>query len=392
MASVAVAGIAPEMFVWARQSVGLSQEQFAKKMNRALDEIRSWETGASSPTYAQLEKIAYEVCKRPLATFFLPAPPEETIPSVEFRTLPSVDLEHLHPNTFLHIRKAHAFQIGIEELLEAQNTYQLAIKLLDIKVNLSFTAISAQAYKIREFLQIKMAQQNAWKSDELALKEWRNAIESKGIFIFKESFKQNEISGFCLSHSDYPVIYLNNSTTKTRQIFSLLHEFAHVLLQTNGISKFEKDYIEFLPETDRLLEQFCNALAAEILIPNDEFMRQVEGFPHNVELIDEGQFAQVAQYFSVSREAVLRRFLDMGRISVERYRFLREKWNNQIKSVSGGSYFNNQGVYLSEKFTKEVITRHLKQQLSLEQAAEYLGLKPKVFDKFEARFMQGAGL
>ena len=51
--------------------------------------------------------------------------------------------------------------------------------------------------------------------------------------------------------------------------------------------------------------------------------------------------------------------------------------------------YNTQGVYLIEKFSNEVISRHLRQQLTLEQAAEYLGLKPKVFNEFESRLLLG---
>lgn len=75
-----------------------------------------------------------------------------------------------------------------------------------------------------------------------------------------------------------PVIYLNNSTTKTRQIFSLLHELAHLLLSINGLSKFDTDYIARLPESEKQLEIFCNAIAAEILIPGRDFTIQAERF------------------------------------------------------------------------------------------------------------------
>ncbi len=72
------------------------------------------------------------------------------------------------------------------------------------------------------------------ESDTIALKQWRQAVEDCGVFVFKAAFKQKDISGFCLMDESLPVIYLNNSTTKTRQIFSLLHELAHLLLSING--------------------------------------------------------------------------------------------------------------------------------------------------------------
>jgi len=83
------------------------------------------------------------------------------------------------------------------------------------------------------------------------LKYWRQAVEEAGVFVFKNSFKQKDISGFCLRDEDLPIIYLNNSTSKTRQIFSLLHELAHLLLNMNGLSKFDSDYIDRLPSKEK---------------------------------------------------------------------------------------------------------------------------------------------
>src|SRR5690606_36887360 len=73
-----------------------------------------------------------------------------------------------------------------------------------------------------------------------ALKAWRRAVEEAGVYVFKHSFKQKRISGFCLQHEQFPVIYLNNGNSKTRQAFSLLHELAHLLLRMNGISSIDE--------------------------------------------------------------------------------------------------------------------------------------------------------
>jgi transcriptional regulator with XRE-family HTH domain len=80
----------------------------AVRLKKTEDVVRAWESGepgASMPTYVQLETLAYELFKRPLAVFFLPEPPLEKRPSHEFRTLPDADLEHLKRDTHLHIRK-----------------------------------------------------------------------------------------------------------------------------------------------------------------------------------------------------------------------------------------------------------------------------------------------
>ena len=64
-----------------RESAHLSLEEVAKRLSKTVEEISAWEAGAGGPSYAQLEKLAYELYKRPLAIFFLPSPPPEPRPS-----------------------------------------------------------------------------------------------------------------------------------------------------------------------------------------------------------------------------------------------------------------------------------------------------------------------
>jgi len=86
MKSEPVSGIQPALLRWARQTIGLSVIDVAEKLSRHPSEIAVWESGESAPTYPQLEKLAYQVYKRPLAVFFLPVPPQEIAPVHEFRT------------------------------------------------------------------------------------------------------------------------------------------------------------------------------------------------------------------------------------------------------------------------------------------------------------------
>lgn len=383
-----VVGVQAEMLRWARKTVGLSVADVAQSLKRPLEEIEAWESGDDAPSYPQLEKLAYQLYKRPLAVFFLPSPPDESMPQREFRTLPDADLQTLSRDTYLHIRRAHAYQIALKELFDGRNP---AEKYIWKSVSLSLSeSIAEQADAVRQFLGITLKDQVAWKSDELALKKWRQSIEDSGVFVFKESFKQKEISGFCLADENVPVVYLNNSTTKTRQIFSLLHELAHLLLNINGLSKFDTSYIDRLPQTEKRIERFCNAIAAEVLIPASDFAQQEKSFPANVEKASEELFSLLANRYGVSREAVLRRFLDQGRVSPIFYENKAKQWAAQKKESSGGSWYLNQGAYLSDRFAKEVISRHYRHQITLEQAADFLGIKPKNFAGFEERVLQGA--
>jgi len=387
MRSEPVAGVQPEVMRWARQSIGLSVSDVALRLKRPAEEIEAWEAGDAFPSYPQLEKLAYQIYKRPLAVFFLPIPPEEASPTREFRTLPTDELLTLAVDTHLHIRHAHAFQLALKELFGARNPSEHCIWQ---ESSLSRAgSIVGQAASVRDYLGITLDEQTRWKDDEHALKKWRKAIEDKGVFIFKESFEQKDISGFCLVDSQFPVVYLNNSTTKTRQTFSLLHELAHLLLSVNGLSKFDQGYVERLPDQEKQTEQFCNAIAAEILIPSPDFQIQAKQFPADIERASEQQLSDLAARYGVSREAVLRRFLDQDRVTAAFYERKATAWAAQQKKGTGGDWYASKNAYLSDRFAREVVSRHYKNQLSVNQAADMLGIKPKNFAGLEQRILQG---
>ncbi|MFA5984074.1 MAG: XRE family transcriptional regulator [Methylococcaceae bacterium] len=385
-----VEGIQPEIFRWARQTIGLSIDDVARKLNRPSEEIEAWESGQGAPSYTQLEKLAYQVYKRPLAVFFLPKPPDEITPDREFRTLPEFDLESLSPDTYIQIRRAHAYQIALDELFNGRNPVEKPIwESISLSPN---KPINKQAINIREFLGIRMDLQMSWSSDDVALKQWRQAIEESGVFVFKNSFKQKDISGFCLRDKNLPIIYVNNGTTKTRQIFSLLHELAHLLMNINGLSKFDTRYIEKLPSSEKKIEQFCNTIAAETLIPSDDFVLQTSQLPHNVESVSDERFSEIANRYSVSREAILRRFLDQGRASDHFCKQKAKFWENQKKTGSGGDWYASQNVYLSHRFSTEVFSQYYRSQISMEQASDLLGIKAKNFAGLEHKVLQGAAI
>jgi Zn-dependent peptidase ImmA (M78 family)/transcriptional regulator with XRE-family HTH domain len=383
-----VAGIQPAVMRWARQSIGLSVSDVALRLKKPVGEIESWETGSGCPSYPQLEKLAYQIYKRPLALFFLPEPPEETSPEREFRTLPMDDLLSLAVDTHLQIRQAHAFQLALRELFDSRNPSDRCI-WRDLSLSLA-RPVAEQGISIRTYLGITLEEQIQWKDDDHAMKQWRKVIEDKGVFIFKESFKQEDISGFCLVDNEFPVVYLNNGTTKTRQIFSLLHELAHLLLNVNGLSKFDREYVDRLPGQEKKIERFCNVIAAEVLIPLSDFREQTKGFPADVRDASEAQFSALAGRYGVSRESVLRRFLDLERVSSAFYEEKSREWRLQQRKPGGGNWYATHNVYLSERFAKEVVSRHYRNQLSLEQAADMLGVKPRNFSGLEQRILQEA--
>lgn len=380
-----ITGIQIVMLKWARESQGLSIEEVAERMKRDTEEIAAWEAGEKSPTYVQLETLAYNIYKRPLAVFFLPQPPTEPDPEKEFRTLPDFDLEDLSSDTRYQIRFAHSLQISLKELNDGRNPSDRLI-FRDIALSIQ-RDVGEQAEQIRRYFDISLATQTSWRSSEIALKAWRNSIENAGVFVFKHAFKEKGISGFCLLDDEFPVIYLNNSTSKTRQVFSLFHELAHLLFHVNGISKFDTTYIARLPPPERRIEQFCNALAAEVLMPSADFDAQLREYGR----IDEGTVERLASRYSVSREVVFRRLLDKHLVSQRQYEERAAEWASQIevREGTGGNYYATQAAYLGERYLTLVFGRHYQGKLTVEQVADYLGVKTKSVAGLEEFALRG---
>jgi len=369
---------------WARESQGYSVEAVAAHLGRDPSEIEAWERGDTAPTYAQLERLAYKLFKRPLAVFFLPSPPVEPNLKQEFRTLPEFEIDQLSADTRYQLRLARAFQISLGELNDGANPAERKV-FLEVQVTISSDPREA-ASTLREFFGISLATQRAWSSTEEALKNWRNAVESAGVFVFKNSFKQRDISGFSLADDEFPVIYLNNGTTKSRQVFSLFHELSHVLLGTDSISKVDESSIDHLADAEKHVERFCNALAAEFLIPVEDFSRQLE----SAAAIDDDLVVRLAERYHVSRESVLRRLLDLDLVTQGDYQRKAKQWAEEAEGAAGGSggnYYATQATYLGDNYVRLVFAKHYQGKISNEQVADYLGVKTKSVAGLESLVM-----
>lgn len=371
-------GVNPKIIQWARERARYSLESVAVKFKKDVSVIEKWESGEDFPTYSQLEKLA-EIYKRPLALFFFPEPPLEAEEKQEFRTLPDFEIENLAADTIYALRQAKAMQLSLQEINNGINPSTKKI-FQDIAVS-SSDDLRRLAEQIRNYLNITLEEQLTWNDQETALKKWRSAVEEAGIFIFKRSFKQREISGFCLIDIEFPIIYLNNSTEKSRQIFTIFHELAHILLQTNGITKSDDRYINSLQGANKSIEIFCNKFAAEFLLPNHVFSEIIRETVVNVNDNDK-IISKISSDYKVSREVVLRKLLDNNLISQKEYTLKVNEWyseqvgKSQDKNKkSGGNPYANQATYLGENYLKLVFNKYYQGQYDIERVADYLNIK-----------------
>ncbi len=363
--------INPDILIWARERSGLSIDKVASSFKKEAEEIIGWETGHDAPTYSQLEKLAYSLYHRPLAMFFFPETPKEEDVKGSFRTLPQTEKDKLLPDTLLALREAKAKQLALYELNEDINLSDHRILL---NRELTRRSVVKTANDVRDYLEITIDQQKKWDTPETAFKLWRNAIENKGVYVFKRSFKQKDVFGFSLYDPTFPLIVINNSTSPNRQIFSLLHELAHLISGINGVTVEEDSYIYTLSTEFRALEISCNMFAAEFLVPRTDFSKDALSFNGS-----ENTITALAKRYKVSKEVILRRLLTLDIIDDEYYGNMIETWRkafegkqDYVRKGGGGNYYYNKMIYLGDNYMNLAFSKYHANKCNIEQLAGYL--------------------
>ncbi|HEU4454521.1 MAG TPA: ImmA/IrrE family metallo-endopeptidase [Longimicrobium sp.] len=383
----AVSGLNPAVLTWARERAGLSVADVARALKKDPGIIEGWESGEGAPTYVQLETLAYKVFNRPVALFFFPDLPEEPDPAHAFRTLPEAEVDALDADTRYNIRDARALQLALSELHGGRNPSDRKI-WQDIRVGYD-QPVSQVAARVRAYLQVDLQTQKTWRTTVDAFKEWRRSIEGAGVYVFKNTFKQRDVSGFCLYDDEFPIIYVNNSSAASRQIFTLFHELAHILLEVSGVTKSNDAYIDYLAGNDRRIEVLCNKFAAEFLVPDVDFRARVGNRAPDDEFVK-----QLASEYKVSREVILRRFLDMERVSAEYYQERAVEWRAEYEAHAdangGGNYYATQATYLGDRYLNLAFTRYHQGVISVQQLADYLNIRVSSVPGLEQFFLARA--
>ena len=371
--------ITPALITWARARAGISIEDAGKTFKR----IQAWEDGESFPTYPQLEQLA-DAFKVPIAVFFFPEPPDVPDISRTFRTLPDTEFDQIPSRVQLLLRKAKALQLNLMELTGGRPTSErLVTRDLTFAANVNLREMTEQA---RAYLGVSLEDQQRWGDDDTALKHWRKALLDAGIYVFKDAFRIEEFSGFCLYDDIFPIIYVNNSSAKTRQMFTLFHELAHLLFHTSGIDTIHDEYIPRLADEAKRIEVLCNRFAAEFLLPDHAFNAAVRGLPAT-----EVTAERVAAVFHVSREVVFRRFLDRGLIDQRTYNEASARWAAQTHAGGGpgGDYYWTKLAYLGRDYVALALSQYRQNRIDDRQLADYLDTKPKNLAGIEDYFARG---
>ena len=366
-----IQGINPAIVKWARERSGYTRQEVAKSLKKDIATVSDWESGEQAPTYVQLETLA-DKYKRPVAMFFFPEPPQE--PNfADQSALRISEIARLHPGIRILLRQAYARQLSLMELNMGVNPAETKI-FRDLHAQLD-DSVTDLAQQTRAHLGISVETQASWSSTREALETWREQVEERGIFVFKDAFRDDLVDGFCLVHEQFPVIYLNNSRSSVRQIFSLFHELAHLLLGESGITRG-------INPVGEQIEVFCNQFAAEFLVPSGN-LETVLDYP----VYNDAAIEELANYYKVSRPVILLKLVDRGIFTFEDYWQKTEQWNEEYESrlergvgaesPGGGNYYNTRAVYLGYRFMELAFSKYYQGQCSMEELAEHLNVKAK---------------
>ncbi len=312
------ANITPKVLRWARESARMSEELAAARVSVSVSKLMEWEEGLNQPTIRQAQALA-KAYRRPFALLFLPEIPRDFQPLQDYR---KKGAKELSTSSVFIIREIQQKQAWISEVYAESHEQKLPfIGRFSIQDDPSIVAAD-----ILKTLNIKPA---AYRSDQ-PIKEWIDAAESNGIFVSRTSFihsrlklDSNEIQGFAIADPYAPFVFVNSDDWNAPQLFTLVHEIAHLWIAASGLSN-EINLEIINSQKYHPVEQFCNQVTANALMPNKIML----GLDQRV-FSGSSEVFRVARKFGVSSFAFLIRVLNLGLISNATYRVLKNEADNE---------------------------------------------------------------
>lgn len=355
----------------------MSYPQLQDKLKISPEDFAAWERGDARPSFDKAQKIA-QALHIPFGYLFLSNPPDLTVPLPDMRTQ-----AERHPLSldFLEV---------VNDALVKQDWYRdhlQEIKEPRLKFVGSFTLKDDPgkvAADIRRVLGMNLALRRAARywGDYVAKLSGRS--EDVGILVMRSGVVGNatrrklssgEFQGFALTDPLAPIVFVNSDDFKAAQVFTLVHELAHIWIGKSAISRFDPT-IPREPESP--IELFCNQVSAEVLAPRQEF----EEVWTNAEI--EMLVGRLSRYFWVSTLVILRRAYELDKITkkefFEHVELERKKYKRQ--QASGGNYYRNVIARMGSQFTKSVLAEVRAGNLLYRDAARLLRMKVPTFTKF----------
>lgn len=365
--------IKPEIIRWARERAGLEIDDLLKPFPK----FGEWEAGASSPTLSQLEKLARKVCA-PLGYFFLPKPPEEKLPISDFRSVGDAPVQNASPDLLETVFSMQRRQAWYREFIIEEGATPLGfVGSASLRDNPSEvagrmkTALGITPGAVAAMPKWSDAFSDLWlKAEQLGVIVVCNGVVGNNT---SRVLDVSEFRGFVLTDAYAPLVFINNADAKAAQMFTLVHELVHLWIGATGVLNFT----EMNPANNET-ELFCNAVAAEFLVPKDEFAEAWRG---------EHSFYSLAARFKVSPLVIARRALDLRFITKSDFFGFYNQYMANVRSEKaakegGGNFYSNCDYRIGRPFAAAANRATGGGRLLFRDAYNLTGLQGATFDKY----------
>jgi Zn-dependent peptidase ImmA (M78 family) len=376
--STRVANINKKVIEWAIVRNGNSLEDFYGQNPN----IEAWTKGEKLPTVKQLENFTHKV-HVPFGYMFLPNPPEEKIPLPFFRTAKNTSTNKVSLNVYHTIQIIQDRQNWLTEYLE-----ELDFPELEFVGKFSFEDDYKKIVNdIRTILGVDLnwaSKHNKWED---ALDYLTNQIEEAGIIVTFNGIvgtnthrviEVNECRGFVIVNNKAPFLFVNSADAKAAQMFTLIHELAHVWLgESAGF-----DNQNLLPANNPI-EILCDKVAAEFLVPEVHFLQKWKTTK---------DFKYLSRIFKVSPIVIGRRALDLKLITLNDFlsfynAYMLEYKQKKDNQSSGGNFYATARKRVSLRFAAFVNNAVKDNKLLYRDAYKLTNMKGDTYDKFITEYL-----
>jgi Zn-dependent peptidase ImmA (M78 family) len=240
---------------------------------------------------------------------------------------------------------------------------------------------------LQEVLGIDRTEFRAQGTPQAAFAYLRTMAEKSGVFVLlignlgshHTNLDVSAFRGFALADAVAPFVVINDQDARPAWSFTLLHELVHLWVGASGVSG---------AFGESALEQFCNEVASEFLVPAAELqdLRVDEGIPH---VQQDELITRFANDRLVSRSMVAYRLFRAGSISRANWDELatgfREQWqrhraeerDNNRDRQGGPNYYVVRRHKLGAALLKLVDRSMAEGMLSPTKAGKVLGVKAR---------------
>jgi len=367
--------VKPSLLRWARDRSGRGNDYFAHR----FPQLATWLSEAAQPTFKQLQDFA-SASHTPIGFLYLSAPPVESVPIPDFRTVANTPLGRPSPDLLETIyicqQRQEWYRDFARSMGETPRAFVGSLTISDNEI--------AAAEGIRTALGFDREARREASTWTEALRSFIEQADTAGIMVMcsgvvlnnnTRTLNPNEFRGFALSDDLAPLVFVNGSDTKSAQMFTLAHELAHLWLGRTSVSDAQAS-----EAPDHEVERWCNRVAAEILVPIDLMRREFQSAAPIPE-----EMARLARRFKVSTLVVLRRIRDVGGLDERAFWTAYNDEEQRLKSMargSGGNFYLTQAARVSKRFARALVSSTLEGQTLHRDAFRLLGFhKVETFEK-----------